>query len=48
VQQAIYHVVEHFAMHTGQVLLLVKLLTPGKIHFYDDAGGLARPLWNAG
>jgi uncharacterized damage-inducible protein DinB len=47
VQQAVYHVVEHFAMHTGQILLLVKLLSPGKVRFYEDAGGLARPIWNA-
>jgi uncharacterized damage-inducible protein DinB len=45
VLEAICHVVEHCAMHTGQVILLTKVLTPGRIHFYDDADGLARPLW---
>lgn len=40
---AIYHVVEHFAGHTGQIILLAKLHAPGAIRFYDDAGGLARP-----
>ncbi len=45
VLDAVYHVVEHFAMHTGQILLLAKRYAPGRIHFYDDAGGLATPRW---
>jgi uncharacterized damage-inducible protein DinB len=45
---AVYHVVEHFAMHTGQIILLTKIYAPGKIHFYEDAGGLARPTWHVG
>jgi len=45
---AIYHVVEHFAMHTGQIVLLTKIHAPGKIRFYEDAGGLARPTWHQG
>lgn len=40
---AIYHVVEHFAGHTGQIILLAKMHAPGAVRFYDDAGGLARP-----
>lgn len=45
VLEAIYHVVEHFAMHLGQIILVAKLHAPGTIRFYEDAGGLARPLW---
>lgn len=45
---AIYHVVEHFAMHTGQIVVLTKLRAPGKIRFYDDSGAIARPLWHLG
>ncbi|MFL5487397.1 MAG: DinB family protein [Gemmatimonadaceae bacterium] len=45
---AIYHVVEHFSMHTGQIVFLTKMYSPGKIHFYEDAGGLARPVWQKG
>jgi uncharacterized damage-inducible protein DinB len=45
VLHAVYHVVEHFAMHTGQIILLAKSLAPGAVRFYEDAGGLARPLW---
>ena len=32
---AIFHVVEHFSMHTGQVILLTKQLTAQDMHFYD-------------
>ena len=45
---AVYHVVEHFAMHTGQIISMTKMYAPGKIHFYEDAGGLARPVWHKG
>ncbi len=45
---AIYHVVEHFAMHTGQIVLMTKIYAPGTIRFYEDAGGLARPTWHLG
>jgi uncharacterized damage-inducible protein DinB len=48
VLSAIYHVVEHFAMHTGQIILMTKLYAPDSIHFYDDAGGVAKPLWHKG
>ena len=45
---AVYHVVEHFAMHTGQIIFLTKIYAPNKIHFYEDAGGLAVPTWHRG
>jgi uncharacterized damage-inducible protein DinB len=45
---AVYHVVEHFAMHTGQIIFLTKTYAPNKIHFYEDAEGLARPTWHEG
>jgi uncharacterized damage-inducible protein DinB len=45
---AVYHVVEHFSGHTGQIILLAKSFTPGSVRFYDDAGGLARPLFLPG
>ena len=31
---AIFHVVEHFAMHTGQIIFLTKLLTGEDLAFY--------------
>ena len=45
---AIYHVVEHFSMHTGQIVLLTKIYAPGRIQFYEDDGGLAQPVWHHG
>jgi uncharacterized damage-inducible protein DinB len=44
----IYHVVEHFSMHTGQIVYMTKIYAPGKIQFYEDAGGLAVPTWHRG
>jgi uncharacterized damage-inducible protein DinB len=43
VLDAMYHVVEHFSMHTGQIILLTKRYAPGRVQFYEDAGGLAVP-----
>lgn len=45
VLDAVYHVVEHFSMHTGQIILLAKRYAPGRVRFYEDAGGLATPLF---
>src|SRR5689334_11182766 len=47
VLEAIFHVVEHFSQHLGQITLIAKLRAPGAINFYEDAGGLATPLWMA-
>ncbi len=33
--EAIFHVVEHFSMHAGQIILLTKQLTASDLHFYD-------------
>ena len=45
VLDAIFHVVEHFSQHLGQIILIVKLRAPGAVNFYEDAGGLAKPVW---
>jgi uncharacterized damage-inducible protein DinB len=42
---AVYHVVEHFSMHTGQIIMLAKMHKPGAIKFYENADGIAVPLW---
>ncbi|HEY2015356.1 MAG TPA: DUF1572 family protein [Bryobacteraceae bacterium] len=34
VMEAIYHVVEHFSMHTGQIMFATKLLTGSDLGFY--------------
>jgi uncharacterized damage-inducible protein DinB len=42
VLDAIYHVVEHFSYHTGQIILLAKWHAGERIRLYDD-GRLNRP-----
>lgn len=42
---AVYHVIEHFSMHTGQVIMLAKMYSSRPVRFYEDAGGIAIPLW---
>ncbi len=45
VLEAIYHAVEHFAMHTGQILYLVKLRTGRDLGFYRMEDGIPQPAW---
>lgn len=45
VVEAIFQVVEHFSLHLGQIILVAKLHAPGAVRFYEDAGGLAHPIW---
>lgn len=42
---AIFHVVEHFSMHAGQIILLTKLRTGSDLAFYDFTDGVPRPRW---
>jgi uncharacterized damage-inducible protein DinB len=42
---AVYHVVEHFSMHTGQIIMLAKMYSARPVRFYEDSGGRAIPLW---
>ena len=39
---AILHVVEHFSMHTGQIILLTKILTSSDLRFYEFEGDAPR------
>jgi uncharacterized damage-inducible protein DinB len=48
VLEAVYHVVEHFSLHLGQIIFVAKLHVPGAVKFYDDTNGLARPRWEGG
>jgi hypothetical protein len=43
VLSAVYHFDAHFSTHTGQIILLTKRYAPGRVQFYEDAGGLAIP-----
>ena len=42
VLEAIAHVVEHFANHTGQIILLTKLMTGKDLAYYQDLRGSGR------
>jgi len=37
---AMFHVVEHFSMHTGQMILPTKLPTAADLHLYDFEGNV--------
>ena len=43
--EAILHVVEHFSMHTGQIILLTKMLAEADLAFYDFSGATPSPKW---
>ena len=45
VLEAILHVVEHFSMHTGQIILLTKMILGADLRFYDFSGDRPRPNW---
>jgi uncharacterized damage-inducible protein DinB len=45
VLEAILHVVEHFSMHTGQILMLTKMLINADLAFYKFEGTTAVPKW---
>jgi uncharacterized damage-inducible protein DinB len=42
---AVFHAVEHFSMHTGQVILLTKMLADEDLAFYDFSAGAPRANW---
>jgi uncharacterized damage-inducible protein DinB len=43
---AIYHVVEHFSMHTGQIIYIVKMRSGADLGFWKiGPDGSARPVW---
>ncbi len=43
--EATLHVVEHFSMHTGQIILLTKLSAKADLEFYDFTGSAPVPKW---
>lgn len=48
VLDAIYHVVEHFSMHTGQILYIAKLRSGEDLGLWRvDDDGSARPVWKS-
>lgn len=42
---AIYHVVEHFSMHTGQIIMIAKARLDRDLSFYEMTDGVPKKLW---
>ncbi|HKR01355.1 MAG TPA: DinB family protein [Pyrinomonadaceae bacterium] len=45
VLEAVFHVVEHFSMHTGQIILLTKMIAGADLKFYDFSSGAPKSGW---
>ncbi len=45
--EAIFHVTEHFSMHTGQIILITKQLTARDLHFYEFEGDTPLQRWSS-
>jgi uncharacterized damage-inducible protein DinB len=43
--EAVFHVTEHFSMHTGQIIMLTKMLTASDLRFYDFEGSVPVERW---
>jgi uncharacterized damage-inducible protein DinB len=43
---AIFHVTEHFSMHTGQIIMQAKMLARLDMNFYDFASGKPVHTWH--
>ena len=46
--EAIFHVTEHFSMHTGQIIMLTKMLTSSDLRFYGFQEGVPVERWRSG
>jgi uncharacterized damage-inducible protein DinB len=45
--EAIFHVTEHFSMHTGQIIMLTKMFTASDLRFYDFPAGVPMETWRS-
>ena len=43
--EAIFHVTEHFSMHTGQIIMLTKMMTSADLRFYEFDTGVPVQRW---
>lgn len=48
VLEAVFHVTEHFSMHTGQIIMLTKMLLQKDLRFYDFSTGAPVHSWLVG
>jgi len=46
--EAIFHVTEHFSMHTGQIIMLTKMMTSDDLRFYEFDAGVPVVRWRPG
>jgi uncharacterized damage-inducible protein DinB len=47
VLEAVFHVTEHFSMHTGQIILLTKVMLSTDLRFYDFETGMPVKRWSS-
>jgi uncharacterized damage-inducible protein DinB len=45
--EAIFHVTEHFSMHTGQIIMLTKMITGTDLRFYGFEAGAPVERWRS-
>jgi len=45
--EAIFHVTEHFSMHTGQIIMLTKMLTSADLRFYEFDSDVPVEKWHS-
>lgn len=45
VLEAVFHVTEHFSMHTGQIIMLAKMYSNKDMRFYDFPHGKVKTNW---
>ena len=45
--EAIFHVTEHFSMHTGQIIMLTKMMTGTDLRFYGFEAGAPVERWRS-
>ena len=46
--EAIFHVTEHFSMHTGQIIMLTKMFTASDLRFYEFEDSVPVHRWHSG
>lgn len=46
--ESIFHVAEHFSMHTGQIIMLTKMMTSADLRFYEFDDGAPVVRWRSG
>jgi uncharacterized damage-inducible protein DinB len=45
--EAVFHVTEHFSMHTGQIIMLTKMMTSDDLRFYEFDAGVPAETWHS-